>query len=140
MPRERRNLDWDLMAEQTEAAVDNVWENIKEITGVGDESFTTWGGYTINRPVFENFPPTIVVRGDINTPETKDTNANKVDLLIESAARQTGDGDFKLKMEFDHIYPHMSRLDKDRVFGTEPDLPPFLKYKLRPDRDKYVLE
>jgi len=136
------NFDWSALYKATAAVEPAVWNRIRKQAKPGSTNdAVSFAGYQIFRGILQNYPPRIIIKAELILPETKvRTNPDQVNQLISEAAKKCSKK-YSLIVDYNYNYQFRSgALERDRVFGKDPEMPPSIDYLLSLDRTPFIIQ
>jgi hypothetical protein len=134
---DRKRYNWTKMAETVKASEKKIWDAVRQAAGSEDQESIECQGYTLRPSGFKNFPPRLEFSASLDLPEDKDSDPRKVDNLMNHVAQESNSSAVSFRLSSQYHHPMMDALEKDPVFGKEPELPYGITYRFDPDRSQF---
>jgi len=131
-------IDWRRILRTTQEIGPKLWACVSEAGEKRIREKILYCGYYLSYEGIINYPPRIVVRADIDLPEGKHTSHKSVDALMDSVAKKFTVEGFPLELVIFPTHPIIHSLEKDRIFGTQPEIPHGMYYYFSVDRQGFT--
>lgn len=130
-------IDWDRVREVVEPLEPELWELICSEGNRVDDRRLRVGGYTLTRLGFKNYAPRFEYSAELMLPEPTGISSREIDNLMDHVTKHvTVEGsDLKFILDIQPIFPMIGSLERDNVFGPNPEVSPYIDYTIRPSRE-----
>lgn len=135
-----RRINWQRMVEIVRDVEPTIWAKVREGGKEKTKGKVYCHGYYLSYGGFNNYPPRIIIKAELDLPEGEHTDHESLDRFIDNVAESYSCNEFTLETTVYPSFPLMDLLEKDPVFGTQPEIPNSIRYSLQVDRKDFILE